>query len=149
MTAKYFYLIFLRSIKTIVRVSSIIFAIGCSSLLVYFLFSSEYYYELVPFREKSLTVTNEESVDMYSVLIVGSGKAQLRRWIENENGEIIYRYPEYDVNAFGSNKVRQSTIYVPKLRPGRYRVRAILYYQPNPITSSSVDLHLGYITINE
>lgn len=122
---------------------SVCFVVGLLFLTVYWLLSSDYYYQIRPFRDKEVVMTKDGAVFDTSLLIVGSGRMQYNQFIADELGKVVYRYDPYMIEASMMTKVTQTINYVPPLPKGKYHIHAKLYYQINPLKSSELDIDLG------
>ena len=122
---------------------SVCFVVGLLFLAVYWLLSSDYYYQIRPFRDKEVVMTKDGAVFDTSLLIVGSGRMQYNQFIADEKGEVIYNYQPYTIEANMVTSVKQTINYIPPLPKGKYHIHAKLYYQINPLKNSELDIDLG------
>lgn len=129
--------------KIAYSVLSVCFMIGLLFLAVYWLLSSDYYYQIRPFRDKEVLMTKDGAVFDTSLLIVGSGRMQYNQFITDEFDKVVYRYEPYMVEASMVAKVKQTINYIPTLPKGKYHIHAKLYYQVNPLKTSELDIDLG------
>lgn len=136
--------------KIIYSTLSICFILGILYLLVFWLLSSDYYYQLRPWREEHISIADNDGTKVFetSLLIVGSGRAQYQQWIEDIKGHVVHEYQPYEARATTNSNVRFGGISIPKgLPPGKYTVKARLFYQANPIRTSELSFELGTFTI--
>lgn len=129
--------------KIVYSMLSVCFVIGVLFLSLYWLLSSDYYYQIRPFRDKELIMTKDGAVFDTSLLIVGSGRMQYNQFIAKENGERVYTYKPYMVEASMTTSIKQTINYIPPLPKGKYHIHAKLYYQINPLKTSEIDIDLG------
>lgn len=129
--------------KIVYSMLSVCFVVGLLFLAVYWLLSSDYYYQIRPFRDKEVVMTKNGAVFDTSLLIVGSGRMQYNQWIADDNGKKVYTYEPYMIEASMITKVKQIINYLPPLPKGKYHIHAKLYYQINPLKSSELDIDLG------
>lgn len=129
--------------KIIYSLLSVCFVIGILFLAFYWLLSSDYYYQIRPFRDREVVMTKDGAIFDTSLLIVGSGRKQYRQWIADEKGERVYTYEPYMVEASMLTHVKQTINYLPPLPKGKYHIHAKLYYQVNPLKTSELDIDLG------
>ena len=102
---------------------SVCFVVGLLFLAVYWLLSSDYYYQIRPFRDKEVVMTKEGAVFDTSLLIVGSGRMQYNQFIADEKGEVIYNYQPYTIEANMVTSVKQTINYIPPLPKGKYHIQ--------------------------
>ena len=96
-------------LKSIIGIISIVYLIGAVSLFLFWLTSAEYYYQIRPFGAETIQVDNENSVYHTNLLVVGSGRALYKQWIENEHGEQVYQYPDYKIrNGFETHAYQET-----------------------------------------
>lgn len=81
------------------------------------------------------------------LLIIGTGQAIFTRWIEDTSGKKVYSYPDFKINSGNEEHIKQAILYIPSLEPGRYIVKGQLFYKPNPIKISEVNIVIGTIEI--
>ena len=62
--------------KIVYSILSVCFVIGVLFLSLYWLLSSDYYYQIRPFRDTEVVMTKDGAVFDTSLLIVGSGRMQ-------------------------------------------------------------------------
>lgn len=129
--------------KIIYSLLSVCFVIGILFLAFYWLLSSDYYYQIRPFRDREVVMTKDGAIFDTSLLIVGSGRMQYQQWIADEKGERVYTYKPYMVEASMLTHVKQTINYLPPLPKGKYHIHAKLYYQVNPLKTSELDIDLG------
>lgn len=129
--------------KIIYSLLSVCFVIGILFLAFYWLLSSDYYYQIRPFRDREVVMTKDGAIFDTSLLIVGSGRMQYRQWISDEKDERVYTYEPYMVEASMLTHVKQMINYLPPLPKGKYHIHAKLYYQVNPLKTSELDIDLG------
>lgn len=134
-------------LKSIIGIISIVYLIGAVSLFLFCLTFAEYYYQIRPFGAETIQVDNENSVYHTNLLVVGSGRALYKQWIENEHGEQVYQYPDYKIRNGFETHAYQETLYIPRLPKGRYAIKAHLFYRPNPISHSDVVVTIGTFVI--
>lgn len=133
--------------RAIFSAISLCFIIGSVCLLFFWLLSSNYYYQIKPFRSEPVTISQEGSAMESQLLIVGTGQAVFTRWIEDTSGKKVYQYPDFKINSGNEEHIKQAILYIPALEPGRYIVKGQLFYKPNPIKISEVNIVIGTIQI--
>lgn len=74
------------------------------------------------------------------------GKAMYQAWVKDEHGDTIYTYPPLKLS---SDSPIDLSLYFPPmaLLPGTYTVSGVLTYSDNPITTSSINIEFGRVTI--
>ena len=134
-------------VKSLIGLLSIVYIVGASCLFLFWLTSGEYYYQIRPFGAETIRLENNNSVYHTNLLVVGSGRALYKQWIENEYGEVVYRYEDYKIRNGFETHAYQETLYIPKLPQGRYAIKAHLFYRSNPINHSDVEVTIGTFII--
>lgn len=142
-----FYFRVIELCRAVFGALSLIFIIGSVCLLFFWLLSSDYYYQIKPFRSSPVVVNQKGSIFETSLIVVGSGQAVFERWVEDEDGKVVHRYPDYKISSNSENHVNQGIIYIPNLPLGKYVIKAKLFYKPNPIKISQVNIILGTFVI--
>lgn len=133
--------------RAIFSAISLCFIIGSVCLMFFWLLSSNYYYQIKPFRYEPVTISQEGSAFETSILIVGAGQAVFSRWIEDSTGKKVYSYPDFKISSGNEDHVKQAILYIPQLPTGRYIVKGQLFYKPNPIKISEVNVVIGTFEI--
>lgn len=136
--------------KALFSAISVCFVIGCLFLFLFWIASSNYFYHVRPMHERVFVSNAKNSVFETSLLIVGTGTALYKQWIEDDNGKVVYTYDDYFIDYGAQNHVRNSSVFIPSLPPGHYVVKGSLSYRANPIKTSEVQLEVGsFVVIDE
>lgn len=134
------------SVRALFGAISICFAMGSICILFFWFLNSSYFLQLSPFRSEPVIVHANDKLDS-TILVVGTGKAVFRRWIETENGNTIYTYPEYRSDLDNDNYINISIQYIPDLPKGTYVIKGEIFYKPNPIKVGEIQLVLSKFTL--
>ena len=133
-------------VKILYSALSVCLIIGTLFTCVFWLLSSEYYYQIRPHNHQTIKADTAGQAFNTNLLIVGSGKAQYAQWIEDSKHNIVYEYDKFEINSYNESNVHQSIVYIPPLPEGYYVIKGELYYQSNPLKTSRLSLELGTIT---
>lgn len=119
---------------------------GSVCILFFWFLNSSYFLQISPFRSEPVLVKANDKLDS-TILLIGTGKAVFRRWIETDTGEVVYSYPEYKSDLDNDNYINISISYIPNLPSGNYIIKGEIYYKPNPIKVSEIQLVLSKFTL--
>lgn len=129
-------------------VVSIFFCCALFGVMGYWLGQPSFVYSIMQPEPTVITIPQKGGVYHPNVFITGAGKAIYRQWIENENGEVVYKYNEVFLSSnSGQIRIHQQDVSIPALDVGYYSIKAEVFIQPNPIKSSRVNLVIGRIEV--
>lgn len=105
-------------------------------------------YSIMQPEPTMITVPQTGGIYHPNIFITGAGRAIYKQWIEDLDGNIIFKYNEVLLSSDrGQVKVHQQDVRIPALKQGFYLIKAEVFIQPNPINSSKVDLIIGKIEV--
>lgn len=131
--------------NAIITLISLVIITGLAFVVAFWLCTGgSYVYHIEPDN------INKGNIKDFQLIVLGSGKAVYRQWIENDKGKIVYYYPDKVLDGVTSAQTYHSQLKIPdNLPPGHYVIKATLYYKSNPlpIGNNQIDLYIGNFTM--
>lgn len=116
-------------------------------IIVSDLTKSEYIFSVTPNKYLPTVISSEGGFYSNSLIIVGSGKAELYMEIVDIHNEVHYEYEKVIVSAIGTILDKNVSLHIPPLKPGLYKIRGLLYYSANLIMQSKIQIDMGVIKV--
>ena len=110
---------------------------------------SEYNFAITPASYPPMKISSSGGFYSHSLIIVGSGKADLSVNIVNLDNEIVFEYEHISISAFGTILDRNVKFHIPALKPGIYKVKGILYYSANLLMQSKIYIDMGTVVVED
>lgn len=117
-----------------------------AGVLGYWIGQPQFFYAITQSPPVILDISSKGGKYHPNVVISGSGRATYVQWIEDLQGNVVFRYKPVILESKGA-VAQYEQIMIPALSRGLYYVKAEMINQPNPIKSTRVDLTLGIINV--
>lgn len=130
--------------NAIITLLSLVIITGLAFVVAFWLCTGgSYVYHIEPDH------TTKGEIKDFQLIVLGSGKAVYRQWIENDKGKIVYNYPDKILDGVTSAQTYHSQLKLPVLPSGHYTIKATLYYKSNPlpIGNNQIDLYIGNFSL--
>lgn len=117
-----------------------------AGVIGYWIGQPQFFYAITQSPPIILDISSEGGSYHPNVVISGSGRATYVQWIEDLQGNVVFKYKPVILESKGAI-AQYEYIMIPALSSGLYYVKAEMINQPNPIKSNRIDLTLGIINV--